>query len=1003
MPGETLLLFVVGILNPLVAVGLALWIAACRPGEAISFIVCVMLLGFAQLVGPGYEQADGSWHASLALAITRLAVHLSGVAVLCFSLYFPRPLFLNRAVPYALGLWAAATCVVSLRSLLIVEASLQSFTASQKLERWLPTIGLEPQVLPFCALLIGVCGLVFRALREQAPDLRRRLQVFLIGTAVGLGPILTFEAIGLGNVAPWALLCALLLTSLFPISVAYVTTVYRSQSPATLLYEGLRYLLTPRHLGALQFLLSVAAVGLAVFPRVWMEAPSAAMPLVAFGVFLALQLAPVRRLSIWMASRVFARHQQMESGIREFGRLMGDSPGVRELMQGIIQSIERTLAPSNVCAFTPVPEGFAVTEQIGWREAPAGRIDSDSTLIAHLRSAPNPLIVYLNDPVSWTSSLSAGDKLTLSNIQSEVLVPIRSEDGLRCIISVGPKSTPYSRSELALLGMVEASAALVLKNTTVLERITSETASRERLKAERDAADRASKAKSTFLAGMSHELRTPLNAIIGYSELLVEQAEADGSTQILSDLSRIRSAGKHLLELINSILDISKIEAGKMEVYLETFDVRACIEDVINIVKPLAQQNQNELGSSAAQAPGLIRSDRTKFRQMLFNLLSNACKFTKRGRIDLSAWKESDLDGGRNWLVCSVIDTGIGMTEEQIGKVFRPFEQAESSIASKYGGTGLGLSLSRQFAQMLGGTITVSSKLGEGTIFMVRIPEDSVPPSDIPPETPSASAEAPVVLVIDDDAAIHDIFKRSSALRGFHLTFASSGKEGLTRAKQLKPHAIVLDVMMVGLDGLQVLASIKSDPDLSSVPVIMLTVADGRKAGLSLGASEYLVKPVGTEQLVGALARYCPGRVAESSVPLALVVDDDPAGRLLMRRSVENQGWAVTEAANGQEALNILAARLPDLVLLDLLMPVMDGFTFLDEFRTRPDCGSIPVVILTAKEVTPEERIRLSGIATQVVERHSLPTEDVLQQLNQQLQTVTKIGSPNVESSPGRG
>ena len=357
------------------------------------------------------------------------------------------------------------------------------------------------------------------------------------------------------------------------------------------------------------------------------------------------------------------------------------------------------------------------------------------------------------------------------------------------------------------------------------------------LKRAREQADEANKTKSAFLANMSHELRTPLNAIIGYSEMLHELAEEEGNQQYLSDLDKIHSAGKQLLELINAVLDISKIEAGKMELYLESANVRPFLEDVVSLIRPLIEKNLNTLVIAAAEDLGAIRVDVTKLRQSLLNLLSNANKFTEKGEVRLAAAREVGEQG--EWLRFDVSDTGIGMTPEQKARLFESFSQADASTTRRFGGTGLGLAISRRFCRMMGGDITVESEYGKGSTFTIRIPatvkeeaKTSVPAS----LQPQAESSRGTVLVIDDDPQVHDLVRRYLSKEGFSVVSALSGEEGLKLAAEIHPIAITLDVVLPSLDGWSVIAALKANPELASIPVIFLTMLDQKRSWLFAGS-----------------------------------------------------------------------------------------------------------------------------------------------------------------------
>jgi CheY-like chemotaxis protein len=377
----------------------------------------------------------------------------------------------------------------------------------------------------------------------------------------------------------------------------------------------------------------------------------------------------------------------------------------------------------------------------------------------------------------------------------------------------------------------------------------------------KDAAEAANRAKSTFLANMSHELRTPMNAIIGYSEMLAEDAEDDGHDEIIPDLEKINAAGKHLLALINDILDLSKIEAGRMDLFLETFDLHQMLEEAVATVKPLITKNDNRLSTEFADNLGNVRVDLTKLRQALFNLLSNAAKFTKEGIITLTAAKE--LRDGAEWITLSVSDTGIGIKADNLEVVFEEFSQADDSTTRDYGGTGLGLPISRRFCQMMGGDITVTSKIGKGTTFTIELPTQVDVPEAVTtavrPERPEAKEVLPGVrpiLVVDDDPDSRELVQRTLESEGFSVVTAATGEEGLELARELKPSLITLDVLMPSMDGWCVLREVKADPELEHIPVMMISIAGDKDLGYTLGAVECLTKPVDRDRLRRLASQY---------------------------------------------------------------------------------------------------------------------------------------------------
>ena len=472
--------------------------------------------------------------------------------------------------------------------------------------------------------------------------------------------------------------------------------------------------------------------------------------------------------------------------------------------------------------------------------------------------------------------------------------------------------------------------------------------------AAREAAEEANRAKSAFLANMSHELRTPLSAVIGYSEMLEEQAEETGDAVTLADLGKIKSNAKHLLGLINDVLDLSKVEANKMDTFAEDFDVAGFAHDAASTVESLMRRKSNTLALDLGTDLGAMHTDATKLRQCLFNLLSNAAKFTENGRIVLGVRRErlADVD----WLVFSVEDEGIGMTPEQVGRLFQRFSQADETTTRRFGGTGLGLALSRAFAQLLGGDITVESIEGVGTTFTLRAPA-TVP--EVSPEPDVAETEEPregtgdLVLVVDDEAAQRDLTRRFLVRQGFSVRTAADGAAGLALARELRPRVVLLDVMMPVMDGWSVLAALKADPETAGIPVVMVSFVAERSVGAMMGAAETVPKPVDWPHLKDVMNRF---HAAGGDV---LVVDDDPDVRHRLRTMLERDGRTVQEAADGAEALSRVLDNPPHVILLDLTMPVMDGFTFLHRLRETPGCADIPVVVLSARDIDAAERDRL--------------------------------------------
>ena len=494
----------------------------------------------------------------------------------------------------------------------------------------------------------------------------------------------------------------------------------------------------------------------------------------------------------------------------------------------------------------------------------------------------------------------------------------------------------------------------------------------EELEVARDEAMQASRTKSDFLATMSHELRTPLNAIIGLSEMLVEHAGRLTPERTGESLRRVLNAGRHLLQLINEILDLSKIEAGMMELSIETVNVAPLLEDVVSTTQSLAEANGNELVVDAPPGAESVHADATRLRQILLNLLSNASKFTKDGRVVLGVTAQDSNEGP--FVSFTVSDNGIGMTPDQLDKLFEEFVQADASTTREFGGTGLGLAISRRLCRLMGGDITVVSEPGEGSTFTATVPlaetaeRRAAGTSDVvePAGDEAAAAVWPnTVLVIDDDATARELLSRHLRALGFRVETAGGGREGLASARALRPNAIILDVLMPDVDGWAVLAALKEEPDLAGIPVVMATIVDEPRRGLAMGAAGYLTKPIDRDRLGRILAPYC----SEGRRPLVLVVEDDPDQRRSMEAALVAMDYDADTAEHGREGLERLALRRPDVIVLDLMMPEMDGFAFVSALQDNPAARDVPILIVTVKDLGPDDRQRLDVGVKDIIQK----------------------------------
>jgi signal transduction histidine kinase/CheY-like chemotaxis protein len=561
-------------------------------------------------------------------------------------------------------------------------------------------------------------------------------------------------------------------------------------------------------------------------------------------------------------------------------------------------------------------------------------------------------------------------------IRAVVAVPLLRDEHVTGALVIRRKTSgEFAPSTVKLLQTMASQSVLAIENA----RLFKESQAKSEQLAE------ASKLKSQFLANMSHELRTPLNAIIGLTEMLHEDASDQKRIEESEPLERVLRAAHHLLELINDILDLSKIEAGRMDIHAETFAIAPLVADVMATIGPMAATNGNEIIVRCPPDIGEMHADQTRIRQALLNLVSNANKFTERGCVTVDVARVTGKGGEE--ITMAVIDTGIGLSSEQISRLFQEFVQADPSTTRRYGGTGLGLAISRRFCQMMGGEITVASELGKGSNFTIRLPariETVQAPTLLrrvrPEQPPKKPTKGSLILIIDDDQTVCEVMARYLVREGFVVRTATGGREGLQLARELHPAAITLDINMPDLDGWTVLAAIKGDPHLADIPVVLVTIEDNRSRGYSLGATEYMTKPIDRERLVSLLQD-----ISSPSARKVLLVDDDEIMRESVRRVLEQEKWEVAGASNGRVALQQLADSCPDVIVLDLMMPEMDGFEFLVEMRQRPEWRDIPVLVLTAKDLSVEDQKQLNGYVERVMQKNASELGELLRELARML------------------
>ena len=556
-------------------------------------------------------------------------------------------------------------------------------------------------------------------------------------------------------------------------------------------------------------------------------------------------------------------------------------------------------------------------------------------------------------------------------------VPLLANDALKGLMAVWRtgKGKEFIEAELEFLNNLARQAVIAIQNTHLFEEA----------KEARAAAEQANRAKSTFLANMSHELRTPLNAIIGFTRIVRKKSDGLLPQKQLENLDKVLTSSEHLLSLINTVLDIAKIEAGRMDVIAGKFSISALADQCINLATPLLKPRVI-LEKQVDVNLGIIYSDQDKIKQIVLNLLSNAAKFTHDGQITLRIEKCDE-----DTLRISVADSGIGISEEALARIFDEFQQADSTTTRQYGGTGLGLAISRNLARLLGGELTATSALGKGSTFSLTIPIhygrkgtaqpevklDSVHQTD---SYSQADAAKKRVLVIDDDPDAAYLLQESLSQNEFAVIGAPNGRAGLQLAKETQPDAILLDILMPETDGWQVLNDLKTDKATVDIPVILLTIVDKKALGFKLGAAAYLLKPLDPTVVLETLRRV----IGEKEHPHkhVLVVDDDPNVAEMLRQTLPESDFVLAAAEDGEAGLLAIKARRPDVILLDLMMPKLNGFGVIERLRADSDLRNIPIIVISAKDLTEEESKTLKESVAFVMKKQGFNGDLLMEEIN---------------------
>jgi PAS domain S-box-containing protein len=609
---------------------------------------------------------------------------------------------------------------------------------------------------------------------------------------------------------------------------------------------------------------------------------------------------------------------------------------------------------------------------------------SDYPAIARAIQSLQPLVVHASDPQADPAEVAYMRKYEMGSL---LVIPLAVKGEAVGIIELGTpgKEHHYTSQELSLAMTLANQAAVVLENARLYEE---QRHTAERLR-------EVDKLRTQFLANMSHELRTPLNSIIGFSRVILKGIDGPLTEMQQTDLGAIYNSGQHLLGLINDILDMSKIEAGKMELNFDEVDLKPIIKGVMSTAIGLVKDKPITLEHYVPEDLPSIWADGTRVRQVLLNLVSNATKFTETGKITLSA------EYGAEWVDIKVIDTGTGIPKDKLESIFEEFTQVDGSTTRAVGGTGLGLPITRHFVEMHGGTITVESELDVGSTFSIRLPiHAQAEPADESDaergEDGTSTTARRVVLAVDDDPGVISLYRRYLEGEGYQVVGVSKSEEVLGKAAELQPFAITLDVLMPDKDGWQVLRELKEHPATQHIPIIICSIVSEEGRGFSLGAADYLVKPIMEEELLAALSRL--DELEEES--LVLVIDDQADDILLIRRILEAQhSYRVIEASGGQAGIDLVHQRKPDVVILDLMMPEVDGFTVLEMLKREPNTRNIPVIVITAKELTEEEQELLLGQVEVLLHKGLFTESELLEDLKEAL---GRIAAPQSEYGGAR-
>lgn len=685
----------------------------------------------------------------------------------------------------------------------------------------------------------------------------------------------------------------------------------------------------------------------------------------------------------WIARDITER-QKFEETLRrqneylaisaEIGRLVTSTLDLDALFTRTVDLIRERFGFYHAAIFTIEETGFNAVLKSATGQAGAEMLErhhalpvGSRSIVGSVTASGNAMVVNDTsvDPIHRPNPL-------LPDTRSEAAIPLRI--GKRMIGAIDIQATrtnAFTQTDIDVLQTLADQIAIAIDNARSYE--LAQQAINEMRELDR--------LKSQFLANMSHELRTPLNSIIGFSRVILKGIDGPISELQEQDLNAIYNSGQHLLRLINDILDLSKIDAGKMELAFDDVNLVDLLQSVVPTASGLLKDKPIQLLQNYAPDLPIVRADSMRLRQILLNLLSNAAKFTEQGSITIEANIQAG-PGNQPEVIVKVIDTGAGIALEDQKKLFQPFSQVDASPTRKTGGTGLGLSISKRLVELHGGRIDVQSEVGKGSTFFFTLPLPKV--KETRPRVEGQRGDR-LILAVDDDSQVINLYERYLQPQGYQVIGCTDPNQAIERVCQLKPFAITLDIMMPGKDGWTVLAELKNNPETRDFPVIVCSILEEEEKGFSLGAADYLVKPILEEDLLKALSRLN----AEGNIQNVLVIDDDPADLRLMDKILkEKSNYQTVLAQGGVEGWDQITHNPPNAVILDLFMPNMDGFSILEKLRTTPSLRDIPVIVVSGVDLSSEQKKQLSDFGQMLLQKGSLNETELLTQLDRALKRI---------------